>query len=36
MFAEVGDDVAGADFARRRRERGAGRLWLILRTVGHD
>ena len=37
MLAQIGNDVAGADLARLRRQRaaGAGRLWLVLRTIGH-
>jgi hypothetical protein len=37
MLAQIGDDFAGADLARLRRFRaaGAGRLWLVLRTVSH-
>jgi len=34
---QIGEDVPGADLGRWRRQRaaGAGRLWLILRTVSH-
>jgi hypothetical protein len=37
MLAQVGDDVAGADRARLRRQgaAGAGRLWLVLRAISH-
>ena len=37
MLAQIGDDLAGTDLGRphRRRQTGAQRLRLILRTIGH-
>ena len=37
VLAQIGNDIAGADLAglRRLRAAGAGRLWLVLRTVSH-
>jgi hypothetical protein len=37
MLAQIGNDIARANLARLRRRgaAGAGRLWLVLRSVSH-